>query len=197
MRTQFMAILTIAALADAPVCAAAVEKDLRTLSDASGETEVSFCARPSPNDFGLPGHAFVAFSEKPTGKLRIFRAVGHTIAPTAGPVASGFTYFSGGSVAGQQAEERYTHVKQACLTLQVDRMVYQSALAAARPTLTAVGVPDAVAASVERYTLNGNDCIDFAMKVAQVIKPAGLNVPARGAIDTPMSYLQKLIAANS
>ncbi|MGH1556973.1 hypothetical protein ACRAWD_02570 [Caulobacter segnis] len=36
-----------------------------------------------------------------------------------------------------------------------------------------MGIPDAVAASAERYTLNGNDCIDFAMKVAQIIKPAG------------------------
>lgn len=195
MRALLMTIAAISILAGAPVCKAA-EKDLRTLSDAAGETEVSFCARPSPNDFGLPGHAFVAFSEQPTGKTRIFRAVGHTVAPTAGPIASAFTYFSGGSVAGQQAEERYSHIKQACLTVKVDRAVYQAALNAARPTLTAVGVPDVVAASAERYTLNGNDCVDFAIKVAQVIKPVGLKVPARDATDTPMSYLKKLIAAN-
>lgn len=197
MRTLVVAALVISTVAGMPVSAIAAEKDLRTMSDASGETEISFCARPSPNDFGLPGHAFVAFSEKPTAGARVFRAVGHTVATSAGPVSSAFTYFSGGSVAGQQAEERYTHIKQACLALKVDRAVYQSALAAARPTLTTLGIPDAVAASAERYTLNGNDCIDFVIKVAQPIKLAGLKVPTRGATDTPMSFLKKLVAANS
>ena len=151
--------------------ASAREKDLRTQSDAWGETEISFCSRPSPDAFGFPGHAFVGFSEKPREQARTFRAVGHTVAASAGLAPIVFTYFGGASVAGRQAEERYTHMKQACLTLQVDRTLYQRALAAARPTLSVLGIPDAVAASLERYSLNENDCIDFAIKVAEQLRP--------------------------
>lgn len=184
------------AVALSAVPAFAHEKDLRTHTDASGETEVSFCARPSPNTFGFPGHAFVAFSDRPTGQPRIFRAVGHTVASSAAGPSMAFTYFGGGSVAGQQAEERYTHAKQDCLTVKVNRATYQQALAAAQPTLTALGVPANVAASAERYSLNGNDCIDFAVRVAGALRPAGLSVPARAAADTPMGFIRRLIAAN-
>jgi hypothetical protein len=176
--------------------ASAREKDLRTQSDAWGETEISFCSRPSPDAFGFPGHAFVGFSEKPREQARTFRAVGHTVAASAGLAPIVFTYFGGASVAGRQAEERYTHMKQACLTLQVDRTLYQRALAAARPTLSVLGIPDAVAASLERYSLNENDCIDFAIKVAEQLRPAGLSVPPRSAADTPGVYIAKLMNAN-
>ena len=176
--------------------AAAHEKDLRTQTDATGETEISFCSRPSPDSFGFPGHAFVAFSERPPGKPRVFRAVGHTIGPSTSTPSTVFTYFGGAAVSGQQAEERYTHMKQACLTVKVDRAVYVQALAAARPTLSMVGVPDALAASAERYSLNANDCIDFALKVAQPIRAKGLIVPTRTPTDLPSTYVRKLIDAN-
>jgi hypothetical protein len=68
----------------------------------------------------------VGFSEEPQDQARTFRAVGHTIAASTGLAPIVFMYFGGASVAGRQAEERYTHMKQACLTLQVDRTVYQS-----------------------------------------------------------------------
>ncbi|WP_291851219.1 hypothetical protein [Bradyrhizobium sp.] len=176
--------------------AGAHEKDLRKRTDAAGLTEISVCARPSPNAFGFPGHAFIAFSYQAAGGSRSFRAIGHTVAPTTGLAAAVFTYFSGGSVAGQQEEERYTHLKQACLTLKVDREIYQRALDAARPTLSALGIPDAVAASVERYSLNGHDCMDFISNVAQPLKTAGLSTPERAATDTPIAYIRKLIDAN-
>ena len=179
-----------------PSLGEAHEKDLRTQTDNLGETEISFCARPSPDAFGFPGHAFVGFSEKPHGQPRVYRAVGNTVGAAVGITPTIFTYFGGASVAGRQAEERYTHMKQACLTLGVDRAVYQRALSAARPTLTILGVPDTVAASIERYSLNENDCIDFAMKVAQQLRSAGLSVPARAATDTPPAYITKLINAN-
>ena len=171
------------------------DKDLRTKTDAAGVTEISFCARPSPNSFGFPGHAFVAFSDQSAGGS--FRSVGHTVAPETGAAAALFTYFGGGSVAGQQVEERYSHLKQDCLTLQVDREVYQKSISAARPTLTVLGIPDQAAASVERYSLSGNDCMDFIMRVAQPLKPAGLSIPPRGATDTPLDYIRKLTAANA
>lgn len=188
-------VLAVAVLCLAVSRASAHERDLRTQTDAGAATEINFCARPSPNAFGFPGHAFVAFSERPSGGGRTFRAVGHTVASGIGAAAALFTYF-GGSVSGQQMEERYTHVKQDCLTVKVDRSVYRQALAAARPTLTAVGIPDNAAATAERYALNGNDCIDFILRIAETLRSAGLTVPARSATDTPMQYVRKLVSAN-
>ena len=174
----------------------AMEKDLRMRTDAAGLTEIGFCQRPSPNAFGFPGHAFVTFTDAAQTGSRSFRAVGHTTGAGAGPAVTAFTYFGGAAVAGRQAEERFTHMKQACLTIKVDRSVFVAALAAARPTLTLLGIPEAVAASAESYALNGNDCVDFAIRIAQVLRPVGLSVPARTAVDTPASYIQKLLTAN-
>ncbi|MFG1289854.1 hypothetical protein [Xanthobacter versatilis] len=172
------------------------EKDLRGRTDAAGLTEISFCARPSPNAFGFPGHAFVAFSDQGAHASPGFRAVGHTVAGGVGAPAAIVTYFGGGSVAGQQAEERYSHLKQGCLTLKVDRDTYHRAIEAARPTLSALGIPDDLAASAERYSLSGNDCMDFIIKVAQPLKSVGLSAPPRTATDTPLRYIQKMIATN-
>jgi hypothetical protein len=178
-----------------PIIAIAEEKDLRTQTDAQGETEIGFCARPSPDAFGFPGHAFVTFSEIPNGGARKFRAVGHTVS-TAGIPATVFTYFGGRPVSGRQMEEIFSHLKQACLVLKVDRAVYDRAIAAARPTLSALGLPDELAATAESYSLTGNDCIDFALRVAQIVQSSGLNVPPRGPTDTPGAYIRKLINAN-
>lgn len=172
------------------------EKDLRTMTDSSGETEVAFCSRPSPNSFGLPGHAFVAFSARNPAGVRDFRAVGHTVASGASTVSAAFSYFGGSSVSGAQMEERYTSVKQACLTVKVDRAVFQNAVSAAQPTLSKLGFPATVASSMERYSLGSNDCITFAERVATAIKPAGLTVPTRSPVDTPASWINKLIASN-
>lgn len=190
-----LANATLAAFLALSTTALGAEKDLRTHTDAQGETEVGFCARPSPNAFGFPGHAFVTFSEAPVAGPRSFRAVGHTVG-AAGVPATVFTYFGGHAVAGRQMEERFTHMKQACLVVKVDRTAYDRAVAAARPTLTVLGLPDALAASAESYALNGNDCVDFATRVATAIKPAGLSVPARSGTDQPIGYINKLISAN-
>jgi hypothetical protein len=189
-------LLSCVALHAVAAPAAAHDKDLRTQSESWGDTEVSFCARPSPDAFGFPGHAFVGFSETPRGQPRVYRAIGHTVPAGAGIAPVVFTYFGGAPVAGRQAEERFTHMKQACLTVAVDRAVYQRALAAARPTLTIIGIPDNVAASLERYSLNENDCLDFTVRVALQIRTAGLSIPARSSTDTPAAYITKLINAN-
>lgn len=182
----------LAAAASSP----AADLDLRRSTDAAGRTEISFCARPSPNSFGFPGHAFIVFNEKPVSGAGKMRAVGHTVSAGAGGAATAFTYFGGSSVGGVQAEERFTHMKQACLTALVDRADYNAAVAAARPTLTHLGIADALAASVERYSLNENDCIDFIVRVARALTPIGLNVPQRTAADRPLSYVEKLKQAN-
>ncbi|MDQ2762520.1 MAG: hypothetical protein M3Y22_03230, partial [Pseudomonadota bacterium] len=146
--------------------AMARDKDLRTMTDANGETEVGFCSRPSPNAFGFPGHAFVTFSALRPDGSRDFRSVGQTVAAGASVPAVVFSYFGGSSVAGKQAEERYTSLEEACLTVQVNHSDYFKALIVAQPTLTAIGIPADVAASVERYSLGSDDCIAFALKVA-------------------------------
>jgi hypothetical protein len=93
-------------------------------------------------------------------------------------------------------EERYTSVKQDCLVVKVNNSDYARALVASRPTLATLGIPEAVAASLERYTLGSNDCLTFAERVASALAPAGLKVPARTPIDTPATWIRKLIAAN-
>ena len=187
-------VLPIALCASAVVLAS--DMDLRTRTDSAGETEIGFCSRPSREaPFNFPGHTFVTFSETRPGASRTFRSVGHTVA-AAGLTPTVFTYFGGKPVAGKQAEERYTDVMQACLTVKVDRETYERAVGAARPTLTAIGLPDGVAAAAESYALNGNDCIDYAMRVAKAMEPAGLRVPARSAKDLPADYIAKVKAAN-
>lgn len=170
-------------------------KDLRTQSTAA-DPEVGFCSRPSPDKFGFPGHVFVTFSTRLSNGNRDFRAVGHTIAAGTSPLGAALTYFGGKPIAGKQAEERYTDIKQSCLTLKLDRDSYDAALQAAQPTLTLFGIPANVAASVELYSLKDNDCISFAERVALAVQPKGLNVPARSATDTPASWIARLVAAN-
>lgn len=171
-------------------------KDLRTMTDASGVTEIGFCSRPSPNAYGFPGHAFVTFSSTKLNGHRDFRAVGHTVGADASRPAVIFSYFGGKPVTGKQAEERYSSLKEACLVVRVDRLTYDKGLAAAQPTLTMLGLPADLAASVERYSLESNDCITFAMRVATALKPAGLAVPVRTAVDTPEGWIKKLVTAN-
>ena len=195
---RYAHLLSIAALTLLPLNpASARDKDLRTMTEAEGETEVGFCSRPSPDKTGMPGHAFVIFSAQKPGGGRDFRAIGHTIAAGTSTAAAALTYFGGAPVAGKQMEERYTSIKQNCLAVKVDRSAYDNALAAVQPTLTALGMPADVGASAESYSLKDNDCIAFAEKVANSLKSQGLKVPARDATDTPASWIKKLIAANS
>jgi hypothetical protein len=176
--------------------ALAKDKDLRTMSDSVGVTRVGFCARPSPASFGFPGHAFAAFIEEPVGGQFFFRAVGHTVASGTSPIRAALTYLGAPPIDGKLAEERYTDAQQQCLTVTVNRIDYDRAVSAARPTLTALGVPDQHATYGESYSLNEADCVDYVVKVASSLKGAGLNVPARSATDTPFRYIDKLLTAN-
>jgi hypothetical protein len=193
MKSSFPAFAAIV-LATSP--AAAHEKDLRTQTDAQGETEVAFCSRPSPDTFGVPGHTFVMFSDVVNGQ-RSIRAVGQSIPAGAAVAPVVFSYFTGASVAGQQMEERYTSIRQNCLVVKVNRSSFNAAVAAAQPTLTSIGLNPQLAAAVERYTLGTNDCITFAEKVANSLKTSGLVVPPRTALDTPAGWIKKLVTANS
>ncbi len=192
LRSAFAGLIGLALLTSP---AQAHTKDMRSMSS-NADPEVGFCSRPSPDKFGFPGHAFVTFSERRSDDSRNFRAVGHTVAFGTSAGAAALTYFGGTAVAGQQAEERYTSIKQHCLTVKVDKSAYDAALAAAQPTLTALGIPADVAASAERYSLKNNDCVTFARRVALALEARGLSVPVRSSIDTPASWIGKLTSAN-
>ena len=195
LRARILAAFALAGLATSPGAANTI--DLRKQTSAEGISEVGFCSRPSPDAGGFPGHSFVTFSKPRPQGGRDFRAVGHTIAAGVSPVSAAFTYFGGASVAGKQMEERYTSIKQVCLVVQLDPADYARAVATAQPTLTAIGIPAAIAASAERYSLGNNDCVTLAYRVAATLAQAGLNVPARSPTDTPASWIAKLKQANA
>lgn len=185
------ALLSAIAL-PSPVEAGAL--DLRKRSEPGGPNEISFCARPSPNKFGFPSHAFVAFSDVQNGR-RQFLALGRTIGPATSPVGAALSYF-GPSVPGEISEELYTDIRQECLTVTVNRDIYEKARVAARPRLTALGLTDAAAARLESYRLGNDDCLAFILDVARAIAPAGFRVPPRATTDLPLAYIGKLRAAN-
>jgi hypothetical protein len=167
--------------------------DLATMSEAGGPYEVSFCARPSPEAFGFPGHAFVAFS-KGNGGDRQFTALGLTVAGDVSPVAAALSYFEG--VSGQLAEERMSHLRQRCLTVRVNKASYDRAYASTRPVLERLGIGPTGGRLTEFYRLSANDCITYAAHVAALLKTDGLVVPDRRGTDLPIDFILRLKAAN-
>lgn len=168
--------------------------DLSTRTDASGTYEVAFCGRPSPKG-SIPGHMFVAYSHvDPQGK-RDFLSIGHTVNAGVGPVAATWSYF-GDPVPGHLAEEKYTSVKQNCLDIVVNKEDFDKARAHADDPLQKLGFSQASGIVFEAYKLGANDCMTFAIDVANVLKPRGLKVPDRTTGEFPAAYVQRLIGAN-
>jgi hypothetical protein len=85
--------------------------DLSNMTDPTGIYNVAFCARPSPDTTGKPGHAFVAYSHARPNGDRDFVAIGHTIGAGVGPVSASWSYF-GSPVLGLLKEEHYMSIKQ-------------------------------------------------------------------------------------
>ena len=168
--------------------------DLSTRTDASGTYEVAFCARPSPQG-SIPGHMFVSFSHTDPAGERDFMAIGHTVNAGVGPAAATWSYF-GSPVGGHLGEERYTSVKQNCLDVVVNREDYDRAKAFADDPLSNLGVTPSPGIVFENYKLGADDCISFAIQVANSLSGVGLMVPTRQALDLPMAYELKLISAN-
>lgn len=168
--------------------------DLRNQSDASGEYEISFCARPSPAAGGLPGHAFVAFSHLPASGARAFTALGHTT--HAGPVRALLSYGGSFSAPGVLQEERYTAVKEACLVVKVNQPDYERALSSSQPVLTKLGLATGQRPVLLAYSLGAQDCMGYMMTVARGLRAPGLTVPPRGKTELPLHYLRRFIDAN-
>ena len=168
------------------------EIDLRNKTDANGEYSIAICARPSPGPAGLPGHAFVAYSEKPAGRERSVLALGFTTNSAVGGVLSFSSLLA--TPAGFLGEEKFTHMKEECLVILVNEDDFRRAYAVARPFYD-VPVLQSIAYSGV-YSLTNNDCESFATKVAATFKGRGVVVPPRKTTDLPIDYVRKLIDAN-
>ena len=172
----------------------AKEIDLSTRTDATGTYDIAFCSRPSPQG-NIPGHMFVSYSHVDPEGNRDFTAIGHTINAGVGPVSATWSYF-GDAVGGHLAEEKYTHVKQNCLSVRVNKEDFDKSRALADNPLKNIGIINVPSIVFESYKLGEKDCMSFAISVAQVLQPRGLKIPPRGATELPIAYMSKFIAAN-
>lgn len=185
-----IALIVAVSLALSPSTAKAKTVDFATMSEVGGPYEVSFCARPSPSASGFPGHAFVAFSEG-SSNSRKFMALGLTVQDGANPIAAALSYFGDG-VGGVVREEQYSHIRQECLTVRVNRSIYRAAYSQSLPSITRMGLTTEGLARFESYRLGSNDCITFASEVAATLVAAGLQVPERKSTDLPIDFIQKI-----
>lgn len=195
MRSALLVIFAVftSATWSCPVFAKTI--DLRRMTEASGEYQISFCARPSPGASGLPGHAFVAFSKRTPGGDWTFHSIGKTIAAGTTPVDAAWSYF-GSPVSGLLKPEVHTSALQTCLTASVSSKDYHAAEALAENPLARYGLGLSSDPVFEFYKLGTEDCISFVIDVASILKAAGLKAPTRHALDTPVEYVEALIQVN-
>lgn len=137
--------------------------DQRNMSEATNY-EIQFCYRPSPDFFGVPGHAYVAFFEQEIGSSDIsFRAFGAT--------TKSITDIFGGD--GYLNPEYASNIHQNCLVVQVNSGKYKSAWNIAKPLFSE---PEY---SYWNYHITANSCVDFASRIASELglKTNNENVP--------------------
>ena len=191
MRKLLIALLAYSCLASST---SAKTIDLRNQTDADGALrEISFCARPSPDKAELPGHAFVSFSIRKKDGTRAFRAIGHTVFSVVDALIS---YSGLIPASGALIDERYTAIKQECLTLQVNQSDYEASYALAAQPLLAVGIKFDEKLPIQKaYTLGAEDCVGFVIgqtkRYAQKVV-----VPKRTTNELPLPYIRRLIDAN-
>jgi hypothetical protein len=196
MKTYFTAALLVAASASSSL-ADGKTVDLRNHTDGDGgNREISLCARPSPDKsglHGLPGHAFIAFSETMKNGKRTFRAIGHTVL-SAGEALLSYTGLI--NAEGALVDEKYTSIKQQCLTLQVNKADYQKSYALVAQPLKAIGVVLDESKPVQKsYSLAAEDCVGFVIVQARLFTP-NVTVPSRNNDELPLNYVRRLIDAN-
>lgn len=168
--------------------------DLRNKTDYDGGSrEISLCARPSPDKPGLPGHAFIAFSETTKDGRRTFRAIGHTVFSIGEALLS---YAGPVTAAGALVDEKYTSIKQQCLTLQVNKADFERSYGLAAQPLKAIGIVfDETKPIQKTYSLAAEDCVGFLITQAQLFDPKVV-VPSRNSSELPLNYVRRLIDAN-
>ena len=193
MKTYLLVTLLVGA-SSSSVVAYGKTVDLRNQTDGDGGSrEISFCARPSPDKPGLPGHAFIAFSETSKDGKRAFRAIGHTVF-SAGEALLSYTGLV--TADGALVDEKYTSIKQQCLTLQVNKPDYQKSYGLVAQPLKAIGVVLDESKPIQKaYSLAAEDCVGFLITQAQLFSPK-VKVPSRNNGELPLNYVRRLIDAN-
>lgn len=168
--------------------------DLRNQTDADGGIrEISLCARPSPDKPGLPGHAFIAFAEITRNGKMNFRALGHTVFSVGEALLS---YTGLVTAEGAMIEEKYTSIKQQCLTLQVNKVEYERAYGLVAQPLKDIGVEfDETKPIQKAYSLAAEDCVGFLITQAQIFS-SKISIPSRDSNELPLNYVRRLIDAN-
>lgn len=193
MKTYLKAALLVAA-SSSSVLTYGKTVDLRNQTDGDGGSrEISFCARPSPGNPGFPGHAFIAFSETTKDGKRTFRAIGHTVFSVGEALLS---YTGLVTAAGALVDEKYTSIKQQCLTLQVSKTDYQKSYGLVAQPLKAIGVVlDETRPIQKTYSLAAEDCVGFMITQARLFTPKVI-VPSRNNGELPLNFVRRLIDAN-
>lgn len=168
--------------------------DLKTHTDIDGgNREISICARPSPDNLGLPGHAFIAFSETTKDGKRSFRAIGHT----AFSVGEALLSYTGLVTAeGALVDEKYTSIKQQCLTLQVNKSDYDKAYGVTVQPLKNMGIEFDEAKPIQKaYSLGAEDCVGFLTTQVNFFA-SKVVVPPRKSGELPLDYIRRFIDSN-
>lgn len=186
----------LAAIVLAQFCADAKVLDLSTSSDVSGEYEIGFCARPSPDTkLDLPGHSFVTFSHRPRNGGRTFIAVGHTVSPGVSSVSAIWSYV-GEPVSGYVKEEIYTSMMQRCLLVRVDKADFNAAYGKTKSPLEKLGLKSSGGPMLQAYKLGSMDCMEFMIDVANVLARKGLKIPSRLPAELPLEYMVRFTQSN-
>ncbi|HAS6793744.1 TPA: hypothetical protein N3C02_004219 [Vibrio parahaemolyticus] len=73
---------------------------------------------------------------------------------------------------------------------------YERAFELAASPLEKLGLAGDNDLVLRSYALSENDCMTFMIEVADELKPLGLNVPARGEIELPLKYMERVISSN-
>lgn len=191
---NYFGIALIFATSIYPYSAFSKTLDLRTKTDADGSNrEISLCARPSPDKPGLPGHAFIAFSETTIDGKITFRAIGHTVFSVGEALLS---YTGLVNADGALVNEKYTSIKQQCLTLLINKSDYQKSYASATQPLNSIGIVFDESKPVQKsYSLAAEDCVGFLIMQAKSYSPK-ISIPSRNSGELPLSYVRRLIDAN-
>ena len=162
--------------------------DFRKRSDPNNY-EVSFCARESPGESGLPGHAFVVFSYD-NHQGRSFLAIGHS------PSEESLKTALGVEVGGLLKKEKYSAIVRNCFLVKLDQESYEKGYTLTRPTLEKLGLVKQSKDNLTyfSYKLAAQDCVTFIQDVAGEI---GLKVAQReGFSNFPMRYIKKFWELN-
>ena len=191
---KFAMVVTLFLLS-LPVMSHALTIDMRVQTVPNeGSYEIAFCSRPSPDTIkSLPGHAFVSFSASQPGGQRDFISVGHTI--KSGSDAAAIWSLFGPTAPGYIDEERYTSALENCLRVVVNKSTFDTIKPIVTDPLADMGLSTGLPIA-QGYRLNSEDCVSFAISVAERLEHLGLVVPPRGAVEFPAPYIQRLIAAN-